>query len=191
MTSGDLTQITGGNPEALEFIQFCGEYLRAADNLMDDGNWTSDRILACLALGHRFYSCAFYRRHREHFQMLTLMATNLWGVSVDWEHRDELWKRQWADVLRHIDVAVYGAVCLICRGWVPARDFSRAFLSSAYIDHVDKHGVPTERGGSNPRVQKSFHCMHHALDMQLFGDVWQCPKCRVEPPFSENNPSQL
>lgn len=137
-----LDRITGGNPEAKSCIEVWGECLRAVDNIVDNGTYDVDSILNATALNIRFCSHPFYRRHINHLQMPALIATGLWEVSVDWEKRSELWKRQWADVLRHADAVFLGAVCLICVGWDKARDFYPAFLSAGYVDHLDRYGTP-------------------------------------------------
>jgi len=133
-------QLTGGDPEAISCVTQWGDCLRAVDNIVDNETYNTESILSATALNIRFCSHPFYRKHVNQLQFPALIATGLWEVSVSWEKRDELWKRQWADVLRHADVVFLGAVCLICCGWERASEFYGTALSIAYIDHLDRHG---------------------------------------------------
>ena len=140
----NLDLVCNGNPDARVFFLACGEYLRAADNLMDEGPWDEAAVLNCVALGVRLYSTPFYIANKDRLQLPVLTATSIWAKSCQWEREPELWKRQWADVLRHIDCTVYGAVAMITGGWEKLHVFTGVWLSAGYVNHKDKHGTPDE-----------------------------------------------
>ena len=137
-----LAQITNGDPEAFYFLKCWGDYLRKVDDVVDEKQWTAENVWNAVALGNRFYSSNFYRGHPE-LQMVILTGTAIWEVSCDWERPEqELWKRRWADYMRHSDVAMLSAVAMICTNWKMATNFIRGFLCGAYIDHKDRHSLP-------------------------------------------------
>ena len=138
----DISGLCKGNPEAMDWIDAWGTYLRECDDTVDDGKWSAENVMNTFALGCRCYSHPFYRKHAETLHVAALTATSLWTVSVDWERETELWKRQWADVLRHADICIVFAVGMICGDWTHAQTFVRAGLAASYIDHKDRHGVP-------------------------------------------------
>ena len=139
----DITRITT-RPDAQEWLSLWGDYSRACDNLVDSGERTPARMVESWALGNRCYSHPFYRANAHLLQSACLMATSLWSLSCDWEKDAELWKRQWADVLRHADVAIVLAVCLICgASWESCQDVTRAFLVAGRVQHKEKYGEPT------------------------------------------------
>jgi hypothetical protein len=137
-----LAQITNGDPEAFYFLKCWGDFLRAVDDIVDEGKWEAENLFHAFALGNRLYSSNFYRKHPE-LQMVILTGTAIWEVSCEWEKQPELWKRQWADYMRHSDVAMLSGVAMICSSWKMATTFIRGFLCGAYVDHADRHGVPT------------------------------------------------
>lgn len=143
MTDDFINLICAGNRRAQEFIGLWGQYLRAVDNLIDgDAPWTAENVLNCFACGAAMYSHPFYQSNKASLQMVILVTTNTYADSVKWEKSPELWKRQWADVLRHADGNVMSAVTLICSGWPTLRSISAPFMAAAYIGHKDRHGVP-------------------------------------------------
>ena len=78
---------------------------------------------------------------RQALQMAALVTTSLWAKSCEWERCPELWKRQWADVLRHSDVVLVNAISLICGGgWEGMSAATGTFLSAGFIQHLDKYG---------------------------------------------------
>jgi hypothetical protein len=145
MSQLDLRKVTGGNMEALDLLRLGGDYLRACDDIMDKGLWDSGHILNAFALAVKYYSHPFYRRHINQLQMLALVATNLWEKSIDWETHPEVWKRSFADVLRHADVLMMSGIAMICRDWDAARDVTSAFLSAGFVDHLDRYHFPSDQ----------------------------------------------
>lgn len=137
-----LAQITNGDRECAYFLKCWGDYLRAVDDTIDDGKWTADNLFAVFAMGNKLYSGNYYRRHVQDLRMPVLTGTAMWQVSCEWERQPELWKRLWADYLRHSDVAMLSAVAMLQKGWEKSVEFIRAFLSGAYVDHADRHGIP-------------------------------------------------
>lgn len=135
---------TNGNAAAVRFLECWGDYIRGLDNAIDDGQWSADNILNVLALGCRFYSDTFYRQHVSQLQPAILIITDIYAISVKWEREPEPWKRQWADVLRHVDGQLVSHVALICGGWDNLQKITAAFLPAAYIDHKDRHGLPND-----------------------------------------------
>ena len=142
LTDLNWNQLTNGNLDAQSFLGRWGKYLRAVDNIMDEGWNDSAHVLEALALGVDCYSSKFYQEHVSLLQSAALSTTSLWEQSVHWERQDVLWKKQWSDVLRHADVIMLGIVVMICSGWERMTSFTTMFLNAAYIDHKDRRGLP-------------------------------------------------
>jgi hypothetical protein len=135
--------ITNGNLEAQDFVRVYGEYTRQLDNFVDGEHSSPEALPNIFSLAVRCYSHPFYRRHPVQLQVAILTTTSLWAVSVLWERQPELWKRTWADVLRHADVNLMIAISLICNnGFESAQKVSRIFLATSFIDHSIRHGQP-------------------------------------------------
>lgn len=140
----DISAIVN-RPDAQDWVRVWGEYSRSCDNLVDEGEPTRERMVESWALANRCYSHPFYRQNAPLLQSACLVATSLWALANDWERDSELWKRQWADVLRHADVGVVIAVGLACGAtWQAVQDVSRAFLVAGRVQHKEKHGEPKE-----------------------------------------------
>lgn len=137
----DLNSITNGHREANWTLETWSNYLRCVDDIVDKGQWAPARLVLAFALGCRFYTTDFYRRNISMLQAPVLTATSFWETSSLWEKSPLLWKRRWADVLRHGDIGLLTMMAMICRGWADAQEISRAGLAAAYVDHADRHGV--------------------------------------------------
>lgn len=135
-------QIANGNEQAESFLWTWGCYLRAVDDVIDEGKWEPEEILRVMMLACTFYSHPFYVAHSNQLQMPVIVATNFWLDSIKWEKEAELWKRQWADVMRHSGNEVILAVAMIAGGWEGIREFSAPLMAMCYCYHADKHGVP-------------------------------------------------
>lgn len=140
MTWKDIERVTKGNPEANTCLAKWAACLRAVDDIVDNRTYDADKVLTALALNCAFCADRFYRKHIPRLQIPALIATGLWEVSVNWERQPELWKRQWADVLRHADAVFLGAICLVCRDWESLSGFNIEFMEAAYSDHLERHG---------------------------------------------------
>lgn len=140
MTWKDVNKVTGGNVEANACLAKWSAVLRAVDDIVDNQTYDADKILTALALNIEFCSDLFYRKHSHRLQIPALVATGIWEVSGKWEHENELWKKQWADVLRHADVIFMGAMCVICQGWEASIEFYEEFLIAGRKDHLERHG---------------------------------------------------
>jgi hypothetical protein len=138
-----LNTVCAGNAEAVDFLTRWGKYLRLVDNVIDENLWDEEHLVEVFCAGCEFYSLPFYQKNKAALQMPILLATNYFSVSAKWEHSDELWKRQWADVLRHADGYVISAVTMLCGGWDLMASTTSPFMAACYIDHKDRHGVPT------------------------------------------------
>jgi len=134
--------ISRGDPLAASFIEAFGRYQRLVDDIIDNGTWDKESLGRALMMACLFYSHPFYQANITMLQMPMLLATNWYADSVDWEKQPELWKRQWADLLRHSGNDVIMAVALIKGGWQGARELSRPLLATCYMYHKDKYGVP-------------------------------------------------
>lgn len=138
-TQSDL--ITNGNLEAQDFIKQYGFFTRALDDCIDHNDWRPETILNVCALGNRVYSHPFFRRHASQLQITILIVTSLYAVSVKFEREPELWKRRYADCLRHADVALMSTIALLTGGGFEAMEkVSRVFLAVSHIDHKLRHG---------------------------------------------------
>lgn len=134
--------ISRGNPMARDLLERWWEFCHAVDDVIDEAQWNADALLNAQALAIAFYSHPFYRRHISALQMPALLATNFYEDSVVWEKDPVLWKRQWADVLRHAGNEVILAVACIVGGYEHMQAMSRPILASCYIYHADLYGVP-------------------------------------------------
>lgn len=137
-----MNVIACGNVEARSVLESWWEFCHAVDDVIDEQQWNADSILNAFALGLGFYSHPFYRRYALVLQMPVLLATNFYADSVVWEKEPVLWKRQWADVLRHAGNELIVAVAIIVGGFDHAQKISRALLASCYVYHADKYGTP-------------------------------------------------
>ena len=131
--------------DAKDWLAVWGLYSRACDNIIDDGLRDRKSLTESWALANRAYSHPFYRQNAHLLQSACLVATTLWAVANEWERGDEPWERQWADVLRHSDVAILIAVCLACgTSWLDTQEAARITLLAAREDHLKRHGEPKE-----------------------------------------------
>ena len=138
-----LRTVTNGDPEAYDFLLRWGKFHRKVDDVIDCNLWDAEHVLEAFVEGCKFYSHPFYQKNMSVLQMPILMATNFCAVSVKWEREKELWKRQWADVLRHSGLQVVESVAMICGGWELVTKTTAPYLAAMYVDHKDRHGVPT------------------------------------------------
>ena len=130
-------------PEAKDWIALWGRYSRSCDNIIDEGNTDRDSLTESWALANSVYSHPFYRKNSHLLQSACLVATCQWSIANDWERDGELWKRQWADVMRHADGAVLIAACLAGGlSWQETKDIARSVLIDARAEHLAKHGEP-------------------------------------------------
>ena len=65
-----------------------------------------------------------------------------WEDSVTWERSPELFKRQWADVMRHSENLVIFSVAILCGGYEHLMELSNPWRAMLYVCHKDKY--PTE-----------------------------------------------
>lgn len=137
-----LDVIAKGNPEATELLKAGWRFCHAVDDVIDEAQWNADAILNTSALGIAFYSHPFYRRNIAALRMPVLIATSWYEDSVNWEKAPELWKRRWADVLRHAWNGVIMAVAYLVGGYEHMQAVSRPLLASCYVYHADRYGVP-------------------------------------------------
>lgn len=140
----NMQRVTGGNPEAAYFLAMWNKYLRRVDDAVDSPDMSAENLITCFAMGATAYASNFYRRHTARLQMPVLVTTSLWNIANDWEQPSQpLWKRQQSDVLRNADMILVNAVCQICTDWKTAEECTRSLLASAWVDHSDRHGIPT------------------------------------------------
>lgn len=137
-----MSVIARGNPGAHELLKVWWEFCHAVDDVIDESQWNAEALLNVQAIGIGFYSHPFYLRYVSALQMPALIATNFYEDSVKWEREPILWKRQWADVLRHAGNDVIVAVAYIVGGYEHMQAISRALLASCYVYHADRYGVP-------------------------------------------------
>lgn len=137
-----LAMVCNQRPDAVSYLKCWGDYLRAVDNIVDDNLWDAEHLREMFFLGAQCFSHPFYQSNKAHLQMTVVILSSLWVDSCHWERSQELWKRQWADVLRHADGQMVSAVAMICGGWEHLRKISAPFMAACYIEHKDRHGVP-------------------------------------------------
>jgi len=141
-TSNFMGVIARGNPGAWELMKLWWTFCHAVDDVIDESQWNADCVLGAFANGIAFYSHPFYQRHVSALQMPALLATSFYEDSVVWEKEPILWKRQWADVLRHAGNDVILAIAFLVGGYEHMQAMSRSILASCYVYHADRYGVP-------------------------------------------------
>lgn len=135
-----LRHAANGNPAGAEFLALWHRLNHEVDDVVDEGKWDSDSILEVLMLACMVYSSAFYRQHAERLSAVVLVATNTWLDSCKWEKDPALWKRRFAEVMRHAGNDVVYTVAMITGGWEHLRKISAPTMAASYIHQKDKHG---------------------------------------------------
>lgn len=131
-----------GNATALEWVGMWHNYVHEIDDIVDEDDWRPERLLKCLIMANDLYSHTFYIQFKDRLQIPILCSTNTYRTSVQWERSPELWKRQWADVLRHCGGLVHETVAVIVGGYENLQSMSAPLLAGCYIAHKDKYGLP-------------------------------------------------
>jgi hypothetical protein len=137
-----LQDACNGNTEALEFVDAWRHYIKAIDDMIDEQKHDPETLVKTLALACLCYSTMFYAKNSQLLKMLVLAISNSYLDSVAFEKDAELWKRQWADVLRHADLQLVCVVAMITGGWDLARQLSGPMLEQYYLNHKERYGVP-------------------------------------------------
>lgn len=127
----------------MQFMRTWREYIRAVDNCIDEGFWDAEHLADAFAKGCECYSTPFFRKHVTMLMPVIISVTSTYADSIQFERSPELWKRQWADVLRHADGQIVCMMSFLCGGWAFMRSLSPVFLVCAYEQHKLLHGVPT------------------------------------------------
>lgn len=135
--------IANGDAAAHDFLCQWHDYCHEIDDIIDTPDWSSERLLKLFEFANRVYTHPFYALHRKVLSPVVLVATSLYADSNAWEKDDQLWKRWWADVLRHCGNEVIFTVAQICGGYFHVRSITAPLMAMCYIYHKDKHGTPS------------------------------------------------
>jgi hypothetical protein len=136
-------KVANGNVSAAQFIWMFHTWCHEIDDIIDDGKWDALSINTVLLGAAGLYAHPFYIEHWAALQSQIIIATSVYADSNLWEKDPALWKRQWAEVLRHSGLHINFTIAMICGGWEHLRGLGSAQLAMAYIYHADKHGVPS------------------------------------------------
>lgn len=128
-----------GNGAGAEWLHLWHRYNHAVDDVIDENLWDAETLLRLLVQACECYSHHFYVAHLDQLQTPALLATRTYGDSVDWE-KGALWKRHFAEVMRHAGNEVICAVALICGGFEHLTKVSAPLMASCAIYHADKYG---------------------------------------------------
>lgn len=137
-----LVLIANRDPSAGEFMNLWHQYCHRVDDCIDENLWDAERLLALFMLACEVYSSPFYVRHCASLRMPALIATSVYADSINFERSPELWKRQWAEVMRHAGNDMAYAVAMITGGWKHLRKIGRPLWAASYIYRADRYGVP-------------------------------------------------
>lgn len=136
-------RVANGDHEAANFLCNFHRWCHNVDDIIDESRWSPLLINKVLLEACQIYSHPFYRRHCAALQSQIIIATSAYADANKWEKDGQLWKRQWAEVLRHAGLHVNFTVAMICGGWEHLRAYSAPQLAMAFIYHKDRHGTPT------------------------------------------------
>jgi len=139
---GFFAQVANGNPLAEDWLCRYYDFAHAVDDVIDLERWDPESVLAVLVQASEVYAHPFYVLHGLRLQLPIITSTDTYLDSVHWEKAPELWKRQWAEVMRHAGNEVIMAVGMICGGWETVRKLSAPWMASCFIYHADRYGVP-------------------------------------------------
>lgn len=132
-----------GNELAMDFLCQWHDYCHEIDDVIDTPDYTPARLLALLEFANRLYSHAFYAQHRQVLSPVILVATSIYADSNKWEQDEQLWKRWWAEVLRHCGNEVTYTVAQLCGGYMHVRQITAPLMAMSFIYHKDKYGLPS------------------------------------------------
>lgn len=131
-----------GNRLAYDFLTLFHGYMHEIDDIIDESDWTPERVLACFASACRVYSHPFYSANRKALSPSILVATSVYHDSNQWEKDPALWKRWFADVMRHSGNQVIFTVAHLCGGWKHMQGLTKPLMAASYVYHADKYGTP-------------------------------------------------
>jgi hypothetical protein len=134
--------VANGNTAGLDFLTRFHAYMHEIDDIIDERDWNNERVLKCFASACLLYSHPFYSANRHRLGTAILVATSLYNDANKWERDPALWKRWWADVMRHAGNEVIFAVAQICGGWGHLKSLTAPMMAMSYIYHADKYGTP-------------------------------------------------
>lgn len=137
-----FNRVANGNQVGLDWLCLWHDYNHDVDDVIDENRWDGQSLLTVFMCACTVYSHPFYRQHLHQLQTPVMLATSMYADSVKWERDPQLWKRQWADVMRHAGNEVICAVAIICGGYEHMRQIAGPMLAMCYIHHKDKYGVP-------------------------------------------------
>lgn len=138
-----FTMVARGDHDAERFLALWGAYCHDVDDVIDENLWDAEHIVSVLALAVTFYSDPYYVRNVALLRMPVLMATAVFADSCIWEQKEQpLWKRQFADVMRHSGNEVINCVAFIQGGYDHMQQVSLPLMATCYIYHKDKYGLP-------------------------------------------------
>lgn len=134
--------VAHGNAGAHEWLCLWHDYCHEIDDIIDIPDWSAERVIAVFERANALYTHAFYQTHRLALSPMILVATSLYNDANKWEQDPQLWKRWWAEVMRHCGNEVIFAVAQICGGYQHLKSITAPMLAMCYVYHKDKYGTP-------------------------------------------------
>lgn len=134
--------VANGNELAREWLCLFHDYCHELDDVIDIPDWSPARVLAVFERANLIYTHPFYAAYRAQLTPAIQVATAIYSDANHWEKEPDLWKKQWADVMRHSGNEVIFSVAFITGGYAHLKSITRPMLAMCYIYHKDKYGVP-------------------------------------------------
>lgn len=138
-----FTHIANGNPSGGAWLSLYHDWCHEVDDVIDLPDWSPETLLKVLVRACEVYSHPFYVKNCKHLQGVCILATAEYSDSINWERAPELFKRQWAEVMRHAGNHVIYTVALLCGGYEHLLNFSGPWRAMCYVYHKDKYGTPS------------------------------------------------
>lgn len=142
--------VANGNLSANDWLCQWHDYCHEIDDVIDTPDYAPERVLGLFERANALYTHPFYQLHRAKLSTMILVATSLYSDSNKWEKDAALWKRWWAEVMRHCGNEAIFAVAQICGGYTHMKGLTAPMLAMCYVYHKDKYGTPAGDDRHNP-----------------------------------------
>jgi hypothetical protein len=134
-----LGSFANGNQLATDWLCIYYEWTHEVDDIIDEDDWDPEKLLKAFLRACEVYSHPFYVLNSQHLQGICILVTAEYADSIKWERAPELFKRQWADVMRHTSNNVFYTVALLTGGYEHLRKIANSWRAVCYVQHKDKH----------------------------------------------------
>jgi hypothetical protein len=138
----ELGELLAPFPDACEFTIAYKAYIHDIDDLVDEKERPSaEKVIATFAKASAVFSLPFWRQHSPALIVLEQVINNCYADSVEWETAAFSWKRNDANVLRHVGIEMFFAVLLLTVGRAKTREFSSKFREQCHLLQTDEEEI--------------------------------------------------